>query len=968
MSEQKKEGDEKDSAMVTAWPMSRIRSTFIDYFTSHPSLPHTYYPSSPVVPHDDPTLLFANAGMNQYKPLFLGTCDPSSPLHGLKRAVNTQKCIRAGGKHNDLDDVGKDVYHHTFFEMMGNWSFGDYFKKEAIDMCYKCLVDIFGLDPSRLYATYFGGDDTTPADTDARDIWLKYLPASRVLPFDAADNFWEMGATGPCGPCVEVHYDRIGGRDAAARVNADLPDVIEIWNNVFIQYNREADGSLRDLPGQHVDTGMGFERLASILQGVDSNYDTDIFIPIFQEIQKITKCPKTYGGKLGDEDIGKVDMAYRVVADHIRTLSFAITDGAVPSNDGRGYVLRRILRRAVRYGRQNLGADLGFFANLVPIVIKIMGDAFPELVKRQDFVTKIIKEEEESFSKTLDKGLIKFQEMADAGNPKIFSGTDAHFLYTSMGFPVDLTELMAEERGMTLDRNGFEAKMEKEKLLSKEAHAAKTRTGSGKDMGLEAEQTSYLGKRSVKTTDDSLKYTWESNINSKVTALFLGRGETDDGAGFVEQVDNTNGSIGLVLDKTPFYAEQGGQVCDIGMISLADGSANVRINSVQVYGGFVLHVGEVVSGSIRLHDDIICHVDYDRRKLIAANHTTTHVLNYALRDVLIGKDNLLSAHEMDGKTVDQRGSLVDESKLRFDFSWGEPLSLQQIALVEAIVSKQIDAQLPVHSFVASLDAAKKIKSLRAVFGEVYPDPVRVVSISNESVPEILEDPTKENWLDYSIEFCGGTHLSNTAEAERFVLLNEEGIAKGVRRITGVTGSLAVEADATANAFMTKLEAVNNLKGQDLQQEVKQLKTELNSLSISAARKIKMRTQCEDLTKRVIAWMKEETANKTASVVEAALAAAASTTSDKAICRFDFGIDGKVAKAVMAAYGKKVKDKALLMITTDAAANRFMVFATAPKGVNVDCKKWLLHATEGTGAKGGGKKKIQLSSMAVGQIW
>jgi len=363
-----------------------------------------------------------------------------------------------------------DVYHHTFFEMLGNWSFGDYFKEGAIELAWLCLTEEFKLDPDRLYASYFGGDDKTPPDLVARDIWLKYLPANKVLPFDAADNFWEMGATGPCGPCSEIHYDRIGGRDAAHLVNADLPDMIEIWNIVFIQFNREADGSLRALPSQHVDTGMGFERLTSILQGVDSNYDTDIFIPIFNVIQEITRA-RPYAGKIGKEDEGFVDMAYRVVADHVRTLSFAIADGAVPSSDGRGYVLRRVLRRAVRYGRQNLGAELGFFSKLVPVLVDLMSDTFPELKTQQAYITAIIKDEEESFSRTLDKGLQRFKDLASkVGDDKVFSGEDAHFLYTSMGFPVDLTVLMAEEIDMTLDVAGFDRRMQEEKDLSAAAH------------------------------------------------------------------------------------------------------------------------------------------------------------------------------------------------------------------------------------------------------------------------------------------------------------------------------------------------------------------------------------------------------------------------------------------------------------------------------------------------------------------
>jgi alanyl-tRNA synthetase len=448
-------------AEKTQWPADKIRSTFIDFFVSKKE--HTFWPSSPVVPVNDPTLLFANAGMNQYKPLFLGTCDPTLEMSKLLRAVNSQKCIRAGGKHNDLEDVGKDVYHHTFFEMLGNWSFGNYFKEEAIAWGWECLTVEFGLDPERLYATYFGGDAALglEADLEARDLWLRYLPANRIIACGCKENFWEMGATGPCGPCSEIHYDRIGDRDAAHLVNADVPDVIEIWNIVFIQYNREADQSLRDLPNKHVDTGMGFERLSSILQGKQSNYDTDIFTPIFDAIREVTNC-RPYEGKLGVTDVGLIDMAYRVIGDHIRTLTFAITDGAVPSSEGRGYVLRRILRRAVRYGQEMLNAPPGFFTKLVPVVVDNFCGTFPELRKRQAYVMSIIADEEQSFLRTLDQGVKHFKKVVaalQASDATVVSAKDTHLLFSSMGFPLDLTELMAAELGLTVDTAGFDELM-----------------------------------------------------------------------------------------------------------------------------------------------------------------------------------------------------------------------------------------------------------------------------------------------------------------------------------------------------------------------------------------------------------------------------------------------------------------------------------------------------------------------------
>ena len=444
----------------------QIRRTFIDFFAKQHG--HTFVPSSPVVPHDDPTLLFTNAGMNQFKPLFLGQGDPSTDFGRLRRAVNSQKCIRAGGKHNDLEDVGKDTYHHTFFEMLGNWSFGDYFKKDAILWSMELLTKVFKIPADRLYATYFGGhkESGLEPDFETKELWLKVLPESHVLPGNMKDNFWEMGDTGPCGPCTEIHYDRIGGRHAAALVNTGDPDVLEIWNNVFIQFNRESGGTLRSLPSKHVDTGMGLERLVSVLQHKRSNYDTDVFMPIFGAIERLTGA-RAYMGKLGQDDHGNVDTAYRVIADHIRTLTFALTDGALPSNVGRGYVLRRILRRAVRYGRQMLGAKTGFFAELVPVVAERFGEAFPELTKNPAKVKSIILDEEESFGRTLDRGIKLFAEVADHAKNRSISGEDAFKLYDTYGFPVDLTALMAEERGLTVDMAGYERERAKAEELSR---------------------------------------------------------------------------------------------------------------------------------------------------------------------------------------------------------------------------------------------------------------------------------------------------------------------------------------------------------------------------------------------------------------------------------------------------------------------------------------------------------------------
>lgn len=737
---------------------------------------------------------------------------------------------------------------------------------------------------------------------------------------------------------------------------------------MFIQFNREADGSLRPLPAQHVDTGMGFERLTSILQGVDSNYDTDIFMPLFDAIQKVTGA-RPYSGKVGKEDADYVDMAYRVVADHIRTLCFAIADGAVPSNDGRGYVLRRVLRRAVRYGRQNLGAELGFFAKLVPTLVEVMGKTFPELEEKQEYVTAVIRDEEESFSRTLDKGLQKFNDLAEkVGDDKVFSGEDAHFLYTSMGFPVDLTELMAEEKGLKIDMGGFDAKMKEEQELSAAAHMAKMAGGSGKDMRLVAEQTAYLVGEQIEATDDSAKYVWNQDLNGcTVKGCFIGRNETKDKIGFVDSISPESSTVGVVLDKTSFYAEAGGQIYDTGVIVSSSGAV-IKVENVQLYGQFVLHVGEVVSGTVSVGDTVSCTVDYARRGPIASNHTMTHVLNHALREVLIMRP-LREGGKEPTMAVDQKGSLVDEFKLRFDFSWNGPLTPEQLKEVEKLCVERIEKEVPVDAYVAPLADAEKISSLRAVFGEKYPDPVRVVSVSNHPIPEMLANPQDSTWNEYSVEFCGGTHLTNTKEAQAFVLLSEEGIAKGIRRIVAVTMGDAKKAIALAAEFEAKLKAAASLEGEALETELKSLKIELDGMDISTTKKTEFRETLEGFAKQVIAFKKEKIAGMTDEIVEMAIEAASGSDSNKVVFRFDFGIDGKVAKAITTAFSKKIKDKALLLVTADEEADRFMVVAAAPKGVkDVDCKAWIAAAVEGLDAKGGGKKDTAQSNVTgVGNI-
>mmetsp|Transcript_20229 Transcript_20229/g.34859 ORF Transcript_20229/g.34859 Transcript_20229/m.34859 type:complete len:985 (+) Transcript_20229:91-3045(+) len=941
------------------WPAERIRESFIAFFRDR--YEHVFWPSSPVVPHDDPTLLFANAGMNQFKPHFLGTMDPSLPMAKLSRAVNSQKCIRAGGKHNDLDDVGKDVYHHTFFEMLGNWSFGAYFKREAIAWAWECLTEVFGLSPERLYATYFGGDETQglEPDEEAREIWLQFLPAERVLPFGCKDNFWEMGDTGPCGPCTEIHYDRIGGRDAAPLVNADLPDVIEIWNNVFIQFNREEGGVLRELPNKHVDTGMGFERLASILQGKTSNYDTDIFQPIFRAIQQVTGA-RDYTGKIEAEDTDNVDMAYRVVADHIRTLTFAITDGAVPSSDGRGYVLRRVLRRGVRYGQQVLGGPPGFFHQLVPVVVGLMKGAFPELEGRQAFVMDVIKEEEESFNKTLDKGLREFNKIAEqvkAEGKTVFPGDAAQFLYATMGFPVDLTTLMAEEQGLTLDAEGFEAKMEEEREKSKEAHAA-AKSGGGANLVLEAEQTSWLANNGVAATDSAPKYLGAeegAGLPAVVVAIFK-KSEVDNGrAGFVDSATAADGPVGVLLDRTAFYAESGGQIFDTGAIAFGEAGEAFEVGNCQTFAGYDLHVGEVAGGgSLAVGAAVRVGVDYARRARVAPNHTMTHVLNFALREVLLGgvTDDRTGA-------CDQKGSAVDAERLRFDFAWNGPLEPEQLARVEAIVNEKIAEQLPVYAEVSPFEQACQIPSLRRVFGERYPDPVRVISVG-APVGELLADPLDPKWNGLSIEFCGGTHLTNTGQAAFFQLMEESGIAKGIRRVIAVTRGAAEEARDRSRAFEAELKAAAELEGEALLEACKGLTQALNPLAISVVDKNRLREELGALATKVKAWKKKQLkamSGMALGLCEERAKEAREAGARKVVLRVDFGCDGKVGKKCVQEMHKHHPEGVFMVLSADEDADRFQCYAMIPgaKEKGLDANAWLAAAMDAAGGgKSGGK--------------
>jgi len=718
-----------------------IRNEFIAFFRERE---HTFVPSSPLLPAEDPTLLFTNAGMNQFKDIFLGLT-----TRDYVRAANSQKCIRAGGKHNDLEDVGHDTYHHTFFEMLGNWSFGDYFKAEAIGWAWELLTGVWGLEKDRLHVTVFEGDagEGLDGDEEAAALWreLTDIDPSHIHRGNKKDNFWEMGETGPCGPCSEIHIDLTPEKSGAALVNAGDPRVIEIWNLVFMQYNRGADGALAPLPATHVDTGMGFERICMVLQGKTSNYATDLFVPLIEHIETLTD--HRYGAESGradrfdvggEQDIG--DVACRVIADHARTLTFAIADGVLPSNEGRGYVLRRVLRRAARYGRQYLNIDGPFMTQLVPTVVDLMGEAFGEIRQRQDYIIETVRQEEESFGRTLDRGIELFARQADklaeAGD-KVLSGDVAFDLYATYGFPVDLTQIMAAERDLQVDLEGYEEAMGRHRQLS----------GAGK-----AFQAAEVPDLPI--TDDSPKYG-----TGGLDAVVLGW--VADGQFVTDGELGAGAEAALVLDKTSFYAEQGGQVGDSGRAEWDGGAFVVR--DTQLAGAGIVHVGSVESGALSAGQSVRLAVA-PRRRDIMRNHTGTHLLNWALREVL-------------GEHVSQAGSVVAPDRLRFDFSHNQAMTAEQMSETERLVNERVLADEPVAAEVMPLAEARQIAGVRAVFGEKYPDPVRVIVIGGGE--------------GQSAEFCGGTHLQRTSQVGPLKIISEESVAKGVRRITALTGRAAV---------------------------------------------------------------------------------------------------------------------------------------------------------------------------------
>ena len=699
-----------------------IRQKFLDFFESKG---HSVVPSAPMVVKNDPTLMFTNAGMNQFKDIFLGNSTPK-----MKRAADSQKCLRVSGKHNDLEEVGHDTYHHTMFEMLGNWSFGDYFKTEAIDWAWELLTGVYGINPELLYATVFEGsaEDGTALDEEARQAWLKHLPAERILLGNKHDNFWEMGETGPCGPCSEIHIDirteeekRASGIPGRDLVNQSDPHVIEIWNLVFMQFERKADGHLEPLPAKNIDTGMGFERLCSVLQGKNSNYDSDVFTGLLGKLGELS------GHKYGES--ADTDVAMRVCADHIRAISFSIADGQLPSNVKAGYVIRRILRRAVRYGYTFLGFTEPFLCRLVPQLISDMGDAYPELKAQQKLIESVIREEELAFLRTLDRGIKLLDDyMARNAATKVLPGTDAFVLYDTFGFPIDLTELIAGEKGYKVDLEGFQVELGKQKERARNATA------------------NEFGDWTVYNEGEDVQFTGYDTVEQTGAKLLKSR----------KVVQKNKEMLQLVFDRTPFYGEMGGEVGDTGIAVAADGEQIKILNTVKE-NNLTIHIADHLPADC--NGSFTLKVDAARRQRIANNHTCTHLLDQALREIV-------------GTHVEQKGSYVCDKYFRFDFSHFEKLSDEQIHAVEARVNELIRSNFPlVENREATMEEANEMGAI-ALFGEKYGDRVRVVKFGP------------------SVELCGGCHTSRTGNIGLFKISSEAAIAAGIRRIEAVTGEEA----------------------------------------------------------------------------------------------------------------------------------------------------------------------------------
>mgnify|MGYP001063179074 FL=1 len=740
----------------------KVRNDFIDFFTNKL---HKFVRSSPVLPSDDPTLLFTNAGMNQFKDIFL-----SKKVSSYKRAVNSQKCIRVSGKHNDLEEVGVDLYHHTFFEMLGNWSFGDYYKKEAIQWSWELLTDIWKLDKKRLWVTIYKDDD------ESAKIWQEFtdIDSSRILKFGDKENFWEMGDTGPCGPCSEIHY-YIGDLNKQSKDGVNKTDEYrELWNLVFMQFNRNENGQLEDLDQKHVDTGLGLERMVSTLNKLDDHYKTDLFYPIIEKIIKISNKDYTFNQ----------GTPHRVIADHLRMISFSISDGVMPSNEGRGYVVRRVLRRAARFGRV-LGINKSFLYLLYDSLLDILGESYPELVDKKDYVVKVIKSEEESFGKTLDRGLVIFEEICDNLKDKIISGEDVFRLYDTYGFPVDLTELLAKEQKLKIDKDNFSLLMEKQRTKAREANKFK------------------LGNK---------KIDWIFLNDIGTSSSFIGY-DCDESNSMIIKYRESEGSFEIVLDQTPFYAESGGQIGDVGVIKGDD--FKFIVSDTYKHGDDICHFGSFENGNIlqAKKEKVVAKINQNRRKSIQLNHTGTHLLHKALKIVL-------------GNDVQQAGSLVSYNHLRFDLTYYKKIKSSELDKIEDIVNEIILNNISLDVNIKKYSDAKS-DGAEALFGEKYGDEVRVVNING-----------------FSKELCGGTHVKNTSEIGLFKIISESSLASGVRRIEALTGQYAFSYFREKSNLLSKIRNTLMCNEEDMLNKIENLtllnkkyKKEIENLNIKESKSI-----------------------------------------------------------------------------------------------------------------------------------
>ena len=750
-----------------------IRSQFLSFFEQKK---HQVVASAPMVLKNDPTLMFVNSGMAPFKEYFLGNSEVSAP-----RICDTQKCLRVSGKHNDLEEVGYDTYHHTLFEMLGNWSFGDYFKKEAINWAWELLTKVYKINPEQLYVTVFEGDvsDGTQIDQEAYDFWKAIVPEDRILMGNKKDNFWEMGEQGPCGPCSEIHVDirteeersKVSGKSL---VNQDHPHVVEIWNLVFMQYNRKADGSLEDLPNKHIDTGMGFERLCMVLQGVQSNYDTDVFTPIIREIEAISG--KDYGKD------NEIDIAIRVISDHVRAVAFAIADGQLPSNNGAGYVIRRILRRAIRYGFTFLNKQEPFIFRLVEILSQKMGEAFPEIKTQKQLIENVIKEEEHSFLRTLDQGLLLLNRLVNNAKGNVISGDKAFELYDTYGFPLDLTSLILKERGMTLDVEAFELEMQKQKNRSKSA--SQVSTGDWTEL-FEDDVQEFIGYDTLEVKVKISRY--RKVVSKKEGTLFQ-----------------------LVFNLTPFYPEGGGQVGDKGYIESSNGDVTYILDTKKE-NNVIIHLVKELPNHLDSHFTAI--VDEKQRLRTSSNHTATHLLHQALREVL-------------GTHVEQKGSAVHSKYLRFDFSHFSKLTQEELNDVQDFVNRRIESKLPlVEQRNVTMEVAINDGAL-ALFGEKYGDTVRSIRFGQ------------------SIELCGGTHVENTGDIWHFKITSESAVASGIRRIEAITYDAVKDYYFDNNATFQEIRGLlNNAKEplkaiQALQEDNQKLRKQIEQFQKEKAQQAK----------------------------------------------------------------------------------------------------------------------------------